>query len=140
MNNLKEKGISLYLAVVIMSILIAVISGIGTILFYQMNILKDMGDSVVAFYAADTGIERGLYDEAQCLVSSSSTCLSNNCRKDSNGDGFCDGVSLSYDKTNETVPTDQEKYEIKFIQSPNGFHSKGSFNLTTRTIEVTGDF
>jgi len=29
-----------------------------------MKMIKGMGDSVIAFYAADTGIERALYEDA----------------------------------------------------------------------------
>ena len=57
-----EKGVSLYLALIIMAILLAIGLGISTIIISQMKMIEGMGDSVVAFHAADTGIERALYD------------------------------------------------------------------------------
>jgi hypothetical protein len=56
-----KEGVSLYLALVIMSFLIAIGLGVSLIIVSQMKMMKGMGDSVVAFYAADTGIERTLY-------------------------------------------------------------------------------
>jgi hypothetical protein len=56
-----NKGVSLYLALMIMFILIAIGLGISLIIVSQMKMIRGMSDSVVAFYAADTGIEEGLY-------------------------------------------------------------------------------
>jgi len=58
-----QKGVSLYLALMIMFILIAIGLGISLIIVSQMKMIRGMGDSVVAFYAADTGIEHALYDK-----------------------------------------------------------------------------
>jgi hypothetical protein len=59
--QIAKKGVSLYLALVIMFILIAIALGVSLIIVSQMKMMKGMGDSVVAFYAADTGIEQTLY-------------------------------------------------------------------------------
>lgn len=58
MLNKMNKGVSLYLTIIIMSILLAIVLGLSAILVGQMKMLKGMENSVVAFYAADTGIER----------------------------------------------------------------------------------
>lgn len=58
----KQKGISLYLALVIMSILLSIALGLSSILLGQSTIVKETGDSVLAFYAADAGIEQALID------------------------------------------------------------------------------
>lgn len=58
-----EKGVSLYFAILIMAILLAAALGLSTISFLQVRMVKGMGHSVIAFYAADTGIERELYEE-----------------------------------------------------------------------------
>ncbi len=60
----KQKGLSLYLAIVIMVILLAIVLGAGAILLGQLKVIKGMENSVIAFYAADTGIERVLMDRA----------------------------------------------------------------------------
>ena len=55
-NN--QRGISLYLGLIMMAIFLAIALGLTTLLIGQLGIVKGMGDSVVAFYAADTGIEK----------------------------------------------------------------------------------
>jgi len=52
-----EEGITLYLSVVIMAMVLSVALGISTIFSGQLNVLRNMGYSVIAFYAADAGIE-----------------------------------------------------------------------------------
>jgi len=58
-----QKGVSLYLALMIMFILLAIGLGVSLIIVSQMKMIRGMGDSVIAFYAADTGIERALYEK-----------------------------------------------------------------------------
>ena len=60
-KKISQNGVSLYLALLIMAVLLSIGFGISAILFSQIKIIRGMGDSVVAFYAADTGIEEVLY-------------------------------------------------------------------------------
>lgn len=57
-----QKGVSLYLAVVLMTMLFAMVLGISSILLRQLQSIRGMEDSVVALYAADSGIEQALID------------------------------------------------------------------------------
>jgi hypothetical protein len=57
---MNQKGVSLYLAIVIMIILLAIVLSVATILVGQLKIIREMENSVIAFYAADTGIEEVL--------------------------------------------------------------------------------
>jgi len=57
-----QKGASLYFSLVILSILLATVFGLSSILLGQMRIVQSMGNSVIALYAADTGAERALYE------------------------------------------------------------------------------
>ena len=61
-NTTKEKGVALFLVVLIMSVILAIGLGISGILIQQIKISENIGDSVVSFYAADAGIERQIYD------------------------------------------------------------------------------
>ena len=63
-----QKGLSLYLAVMLTAIILAIVFGITTILLVQLEAIKGMENSVVAFYAADTGIERVLLDRIDPTV------------------------------------------------------------------------
>jgi len=61
-----QKGVSLYFSIVILSILLAIVLGLAAILVGQTKMIKGMGDSVGAFYGADTGIEIVLYEDKLC--------------------------------------------------------------------------
>jgi len=60
-----KKGVSIYLALMITFVLLAISLGVSLIIVSQMKMMKGMGDSVIAFYAADTGIEESLYKSRQ---------------------------------------------------------------------------
>ena len=104
-----NKGISLYLALMIMFILLAIGLGVSLIIVSQMKMIRGMGDSVVALYAADTGIERALYE------------------KRINGES-CDGCSDSVGGANYTVNY-TENSEFRW-------QSSGNYKGTKRAIEV----
>ena len=60
-NNFKEKGISLYFAVVILSVLLAMVLAVSLMIARQTEMVKGIGDSVIALNAAETGIEAVLF-------------------------------------------------------------------------------
>lgn len=62
MSKDSQSGFALYFAIIIMSILLAVVFSISTITLAQIRSIRRMGDSIIAFYAADTGAERALYE------------------------------------------------------------------------------
>ena len=65
MNN--QKGTTLYFAIIIMSILLAAVFSLGTVVLIQLRTIKGMGDSIIAYYAADSGIETALYNGKSSL-------------------------------------------------------------------------
>jgi hypothetical protein len=62
MQIISQKGVSVLYAVFVVTVLLAISFGINGILISQVKMLGDIGHSVVAFYAADTGIEKVLID------------------------------------------------------------------------------
>ncbi len=56
----RQKGTALYLAILIMAVLLAASLGLHSILKSQFQMVRSMGYSVIAFYAADAGIEKVL--------------------------------------------------------------------------------
>ena len=62
MFNYYQKGVSLYLAIVIMSILSAVVLGLVALSISGIKIVSGLENSVMSFYAANTGIEHSLYN------------------------------------------------------------------------------
>lgn len=60
MKNLTSntrRGASLYLALMVMTIMLAIALGLSSIFIGQTKTIKQMGNSVIALCAADTGIE-----------------------------------------------------------------------------------
>jgi hypothetical protein len=68
-NNFKnQKGVSIYLALVIMAIFLDLSLGMSFLAFSEILTMRDIGNSVVAFYAADTAIEKIFYiDNVVCF-------------------------------------------------------------------------
>ena len=56
-----QKGITLLLVVVILSVLLSISLGIFNLVFGQIKISGEIADSFVAFYNADRAIEKFLY-------------------------------------------------------------------------------
>ena len=57
-----QKGVSLYLALMVMSLLSAVVLGLISISISGIKIAQGLENSVISFYAANTGIEHCLYN------------------------------------------------------------------------------
>ncbi len=62
-NN--QKGVSLIITFFIMIIILGVVLSVSTILYSEIKVIRNIGNSVVAFYSADSGIEKILYYDRQ---------------------------------------------------------------------------
>lgn len=60
-NRKFQKGVSLYFVVITVMIMLSSVMVLSNILYIRTKMIKDAGDSVIAFYAADSGIEKSLY-------------------------------------------------------------------------------
>ncbi len=56
-----QRGVSLIITFFILTIILAVVLSVSILLYSQVKIIRNIGNSVVAFYAADSGIEKVLY-------------------------------------------------------------------------------
>jgi len=56
-NFKNQQGVALYLALVVMTMMLAMGFGLSAIFIGQTKTIKQMGNSVIALCAADTGIE-----------------------------------------------------------------------------------
>lgn len=87
-----QKGVSLIITFFVMIIILSITLAISALLYSEVKIIRNMGDSVIAFYAADSGIEKVLYYDRQVLPSlslgacstgadcdSGQTCVNNFC-------------------------------------------------------------
>ena len=120
----KQKGVSLYLAVVIMSILSAVVLGLIALSMSGIKMVSGLENSVMSFYAANTGIEEMLmYRNNPDPAYSGYLDLNNNGTRDDDEDSFYD-VTV----TEETDPgCDADNYCVKSI---------GRYRDTKRVIEI----
>ena len=62
-----ESGVSLIITLFIMIIILAVVLSVSTLLYSQVKVIRNTGNSVVSFYAADSGIEKVLYCDRQVI-------------------------------------------------------------------------
>ncbi len=67
LDNKLQQGTSLYLGLMIMTVLLSIALGLSTIFIGQTKMIKTLGNSVIAFYAADAGIEEVLMNRANPL-------------------------------------------------------------------------
>jgi hypothetical protein len=62
-----ERGVSLYMVFMIMALLLGIGFGMSSLLLSQLDTLRGIGYSVLAFYATEAGIDRVLYiDQKTC--------------------------------------------------------------------------
>lgn len=66
-QRMHEKGVSLYMTFMIMALLFSIGLGMSALLLSQLDMLRSIGYSVLAFYATEAGIDRVLYiDQKDC--------------------------------------------------------------------------
>ena len=122
----KQKGVSLYLAIVIMSILSVVALGLIVLSISGIKMVKGLENSVMSFYAANTGIERMLMERDTPTTTtdyySGYLDLNDNGASDPNEDSFYD-VTVTMAGLN----CDADNYCVKSI---------GAYRDTKRVIEV----
>jgi len=122
-----EKGVSLYLSLMIMTVLLTMALGLSAILFGQIRIVREMGNSVVAFYAADTGIEWTLYQSEECRRLSPDCNLSI-CKLD---------CTCLLDQTFPEKNIGQASYIATVSNNGATLKSIGRYKETKRAIEVS---
>lgn len=127
LNN-KEKGISLLFVIIIMGVILAIGAGLSTIFIQEGQMMTEIGYSVIAFYAADAGIERVLMMDATPTVTEdldadvlgASYTVSMRCREDVLLDACPPPLATSSD-------CDALNYCMKSV---------GSYKTVKRAIEI----
>lgn len=71
MFKFSQRGVSALFALLIMTLILGISLGISTILLQQLKMIREIGNSVIAFYAAETGIEEILVSKEN----PSSSCI-----------------------------------------------------------------
>ena len=123
-NN--QKGdISILLALMVMTLIFALAMGLSAVIFEEIRMIRRVERSIIAFYAADTGIEKGLVYKEKCKRVEGEIEIPDECK----------GV-LNPDKPLYR----QISYEVEYFTpvKPIILHiiSKGEFMGTTRAIKL----
>jgi len=119
----QNKGVSLYLTIVILSVLTAALLALITISISQIKVIRTLGNSVIAFYAADTGVENMLLDWLSPVPNYSGYLdLNNNSQQDDYDDSFYE-VTV----TGAGPECDAHNYCVESI---------GRYRNTKRAIEI----
>jgi len=116
-NNKSQSGTSLYLVIIITTIFLAIVLGLSTIFLSQLVTLREMGYSVIAFYAADAGIEKVLMNRVfpSSICTESSPCS-------------LGGAKYYLDIRDNAADSSCPNYCIKSI---------GTYQGVSRAIEIT---
>ena len=71
-----QKGVSLIITFFIMIIILAVVLSISALLYSEVKVIRNVGNSMISFYAADSGIEKVLFYDDQVLpaISTGQSC------------------------------------------------------------------
>lgn len=126
-----QRGVALYLALAILSILLAIALGVAAILFGQMKTLTSIGFSTISFYAADTGIERELL-EKNYLTQPAGYSYFGYVNLD--GDAVTGGSSCP----NGLQDPDDACYQVTLVSiSPLVMRSSGFYKQVQRALEVS---
>ena len=160
-----QKGSALIITFLIMTIILAIVLSLTLILFNEIKILRNIGDSVSAFYAAETGIEKTLYFDRkkappgavrgfcdlcnQCNLANPgdcNSCTTSTINNDPNGcnSTTCNNCQITYNSTFEGATFDYRTYQINStvtdIVSPGtsvfNIKSKGFYKETIRAVET----
>ncbi len=128
--SISKKGSSLYFSMIILSIVLAMALGLTAILVSQTKIIKGMGDSVKALYAADTGIEEVLYKDKLCRKTG--------CGTDCVDPDDCDDGILGRDSDDPLPGTvGSASYKAFFNDGASSITSIGDYLNNKRAIQVT---
>ncbi len=117
MEKNRQKGVSLLITLLVMSALLSIAIGLSGLSIGEIQLARESPSSLVAFYAAESGVEWAMYQDRANGMASQSYSDYNFCLNPSVG--ICYSVTAS-----GTSPT-------RSIQS------KGSFRNTVRSIEST---
>lgn len=121
-----EKGISLFLTVVILGTILGIMLGISSLVLRQVMTVTGLGESVIALHAADSGIELLVYAiREEAYIPS---CLGG-------GDPPCKIEDLALDEFED----EDLSYQL-YLQSTEPHltvRSIGRYRQTQRAIEVS---
>lgn len=121
----KKKGVAVFLVVMLGAVILAVVLGLSALLMRQAVIVHQLSQSVLAFYAADSGVERILYAVRQEGYDPS-TCTPTPCQ-------------TPYPTTSDPAFTNGASYEtyVQDTTSSTELRAIGIYRQVRRAIEIS---
>jgi len=152
MLNNSQKGVSLIITFFIMTIVLAVVLSISTILYSELRIIRNMGNSVVAFFAADSGIEKFLYYDRKVIPTGAARGICNiynicatagciNCAStplDTGGTGCTNCTNCHIDFTTIIDADEPKSYHVVADVSPGSPPSQGECGMSQGVAKSYG--
>lgn len=147
-----QKGVALIVTFFILTIVLAIVLNVSILLFNEIKIIRNVGNSVVAFYSADSGIEKVLYYDRQqkppntgrgicniCnLCLSNGDCLQNECSITGTGCDICSSCNITF--KSEVSPGKTYSEDITVYQqckiSSGTISSYGYYGKVSRAIRI----
>lgn len=74
-----QQGVSLIITFFIMVIILSVVLSLSVILFSEIKVIRNISNSVSAFYLADTGVEKTLYYDRKVIPAGAARGICNIC-------------------------------------------------------------
>ncbi len=130
--KIKEKSqkgsVALFSAIMIMTLSLTMVFSLSVIFLRKVRIIRGLGDSVVAFYAANTGIEKLLYEDKICNISP----CPGHCIVD------CTGINFPFTSTGTLINGAffEANYSVEVGTGRSIFESVGEYRGARRAIRV----
>lgn len=115
MKNNKQKGVSILLSLLVMTAILSIAFGVSKLVIGEIKIGRNISRSVVAYYAADSAVERAIFEK----------------RINNNELNIVDDCSINWDNGSS--------YGVK-VQVSGGniiVEASGCYNDTKRAIEAS---
>lgn len=145
-----QRGVSLVITFFIMAVMLAVVLNISLILHSKVTIVANVGNSISAFYAAESGIEKTLYYDRKVIQGKQTrgfcnicaSCKPTDCKNcvatslTTSGSNGCDPVNCKNCKITYDSSFDGRDYSVDAMLTP---YSQGS-NVYTLSIDCKGSY
>lgn len=150
-ENSSEKGMTFLVTFFVMGIVLAIVIGITVILISEIRLIREMGYSVSAFFAGDTGLEKTLYYDRKEIPQDANRGICNICNVCTDCDScsavpgisptgcdpsVCNDCTVSY----STIIDGDRNYDVKAKVTPDGsdvFQAIGRFQAVSRSVELS---
>jgi len=140
-QNLNSKGAaSIFLVMAVLAAVLAIALGSSSVVSTEIRSNLDSGESTAAYYAAESGMEKAMYDKSQNIVPNGNRCAATDCPGGSTGvvcagpgSWTCTSSALTPALPYCIIVTPTNECDPNNITS---IKSVGEYKSTRRSIEI----